>query len=69
MFSARCTTDVTGLGATDTYDVQYMCFCCSCCCCSAAGCMCGCVVGSREGKHIGLVMSHSGLESEANKKM
>ena len=29
MFSARCETDVTGLGATDTYGAREM----RCCCC------------------------------------
>ena len=29
MFSARCTKQVTGLGATDTYDAPEV----SCCCC------------------------------------
>ena len=47
MFSASCITYVTGLGATDTYDIQEM----RCCCCSAAGFMYSCVLGdSRGGK-------------------
>ena len=37
VFGVKCTTEATGLGATDTYDVE-MCCCCCCCCCDA-GCM------------------------------
>ena len=49
MFSTRLSKQqVTGLGATDTYDAQETC-CCSCC--SAAGCVYSCDIAySREGK-------------------
>ena len=57
MFNARCTTEATGLGATETYDVREMCY--YCCWLHVAASY----QTTERVKKIGRMTSHSGRES------